>query len=114
VDERRIFDRVPASFFSEITCSETGRLVGHLADISLSGMMIIGAEELTSGEKMRVQVEMPRSADLPPRIEVAVTVCWSRPDVDPGTWVSGFEFMSGTDTAAHNVALLVRTLSVMS
>lgn len=114
MDERRIFDRVPASFFSEITCSDTGRLVGHLADISLSGMMIVGAEALKAGDKMRVQVEMPRSSDLPGQIEVAVRVCWSRPDVDPGTWVSGFEFHSGTDVASHNVALLVKTLSVMS
>ena len=113
MDEKRIFERNAATFYAEITRSDNGHLVGHLADISLSGMMTTGDALLTAGDKFQPTVELPRNGGPARHVEILARVCWSRPDLEADVFVSGFEFLSGTAQNAENVAVLYRELGVM-
>ena len=110
MDERRLQDRHAAVFQAEITDVGSGRLVGHLADISTGGMMIRTSASLDLGRSLKLRLELPaRQADgVEARVEAEV--CWCEPDLGPGTFVVGVQFTGTTPPDGALVNELVRVL----
>ncbi len=113
MDEKRIFERNPASFYSEVSCVETDRTLGNLADISLSGMMTVGEIQAEVGKTVRIRVELPRNPDGLSDVVVKARVCWCKPDLTPDLYQTGYEFMLGNADEADSVAHLYRMLCAM-
>jgi len=110
MDERRRAERKLTSFFAEISNLDTGKAIGHLADISSGGLMILGDSQLSVGEQLKLRIELPRSVGPLNFADVTVEVRWSQPDLDPGSFVSGLEFRRHQAPSADIIERLRRVL----
>jgi hypothetical protein len=110
MDERRSIERDQASFFSEVSCPTTGRLVGHISDISQSGMMIIGKVKLDFDATLPLQIELPRHGGPRASVEIEARVCWRRPELEPDLFATGLEILRVVD-GHYTVEHLCRALT---
>jgi hypothetical protein len=111
MEDRRQWERSPASFYAEIRRGDTGQILGHLGDISIRGLLMIGSVPLTVGDRLPLQIELPRDAGPMKYLEVRAQVCWSQPDLNPDLNASGLEFLRGGTADLAVVETLRRLLS---
>jgi|WetSurMetagenome_2_1015567.scaffolds.fasta_scaffold1092021_1 hypothetical protein len=110
MDQEREFERLPAGYHAEVRRLDTGAIVGHLADISLGGAMLIAEAPLTVGATLALSVELPRSARIGENLAVDAVVRWCEPDLTPGLYSVGLAFRGKGPAAAEAHHTLQRML----
>jgi hypothetical protein len=111
MDDRRKQERRAAGFYAEVSCVDTGRLLGHLANISSGGMMIVGEASLGIGKRLHLRIELPHGTAHDDYLEVTVQVRWSQPELEPGLYASGLEFVREGAPKADAIERLCRILA---
>ena len=92
----RVFDRT------------SGELVGHLVDVTAQGMMLISEAPLPTEAELDLRMDLPPSLFESEAWEVSARSIWSRPDVNPSFWDTGFKFLEFTRRDELVVSDLVR------
>ncbi|MEE8360861.1 MAG: hypothetical protein V3R71_01840 [Gemmatimonadales bacterium] len=80
----RVFDR------------SSGKLVGHLVDVTTRGMMLISEAPLPTEAEFELRMDLPADLFKSEAWEVSVRSIWSRPDVNPAFWDTGLQFLGFT------------------
>lgn len=71
-------------FYLEIYNQHSGELLGHLGDISDSGLMIIGERPLTLNKTLDLNIRLPDLEEFTEAgLEVRVETRWTHPDNNP-------------------------------
>lgn len=103
-EERRKLPRKYLMAFSSVYETSTGKLLGYLSDLNISGLMIIGKENLELEQELDLHLNLP---EMPTRSEthlrVNARVVRSQPDLDPRLFNIGFVFL---DLAKEKEALV--------
>ena len=103
-EERRKLPRKYLMAFSSVYEASTGKLLGYLSDLNISGLMIIGKESLEFEQELDLHLDLP---EMPNRNEtylrVKARVARSQPDLDPRLFNIGFAFL---DLAKEKEALV--------
>ncbi|PKN93306.1 MAG: hypothetical protein CVU44_10465 [Chloroflexi bacterium HGW-Chloroflexi-6] len=98
MDERRKFPRKYLMVYSRVFDRESGKVLGYLSDMNLSGAMIISDDPMVEGVVLSLRFDLPDpplfSTD---RLNLPARVAWCQPDIDPAFYNIGFQF--GTVTA---------------
>lgn len=87
----------------EVTDSMTGKVIGHLSNLSETGMLLILGEPLMSDALFQLRFTLPRD-DVPTRaVEVGSHELWSDEAAAPGQVWTGFRFI---DVSPEDVAYI--------
>jgi len=95
--ERRRLARKNLMSYSQVFDQHGGTLIGYLADLTPSGVMVIGENPMEAGKDITLQLEVPELSDIPPaRMVLPARVIWCQTDVSPNFQNIGFEFKGVT------------------
>jgi len=92
----RVFDR------------SSGKLLGHLVDVTTQGMMLISEAPLPDEAEFQLRMDLPPGLFAMDTWEVTARSIWSRPDINPAFWDTGFQFSGFTRDDELVVSDLVR------
>ncbi len=106
----RKYERLPAAYHAEVRRLDTGAIIGHLADISLGGAMLITEAPLEAGARLSLTVELPRGVRVGGSVAVDAVVCWCEADLAPGLYSVGLAFRGEGRAAAEAYHTLQRAL----
>jgi hypothetical protein len=106
----RRYERLPAAYHAEVRRLDTGAIVGHLADISLGGAMLIAETPLEVGTRLSLAIELPRNLQAGGNVAVDAVVCWCEADLVPGLHSVGLAFRGDGQAAAEAHHTLQRML----
>jgi hypothetical protein len=79
--------------YSRVFDRTTGKVIGYLSDLTVKGAMVIGEHHLEQGENFQLRIDLPESNEFKKdHLDVNATSVWSKPDIDPVFFNTGFEF----------------------
>ena len=90
--ERRTIKRRHLIYYLRVWDAVGNRMLGHLADVSSEGFMLVGEEEIPSGQHFELEVHLPSSSDEIETLRFEATSRWSSNDVNKLFFDSGFLF----------------------
>jgi hypothetical protein len=90
MEERRKVQRRHIMCYSRIYDRRTGEVVGYLLDITPAGMMVMGDEPLEPGQRSMFRLDLPEYVFGKQYLNLTGECVWSRPDIDPNFYTSGF------------------------
>ena len=105
--EKRNFKRWQLIFYLRVFDQDTGSLLGHIVDISESGMMLISDQPLPVDQPFRLYLEAPRDTGPRQRIEFEAHSLWSKNDINPDFYDTGLRITRLTPYALRQLRLLI-------
>jgi len=90
VNELRNLKRRHLIYYLEVFDQETGRLLGHLVDLTVKGMKLISKEEIPAGHPFSLRMIMPEEYCPEREVLFTATSTWCREDVNPDFYATGF------------------------
>lgn len=87
----------------EVMDTMTERVIGHLGDLSESGMLLFLSKPLVSDALYQLRFKLPDSHGIDRAIDIGAHELWSDPAAAPGQVWTGFRFI---DIAAPDLAVL--------
>ena len=111
MDQDREYERLPAAYHAEVRRLDTGAIVGHLADISLGGAMLIAEAPLDRrARRSRWPSSCRGAARIGENVAVDAVVRWCEADLAPGLYSVGLAFRGEGPAAAEAHHTLQRML----
>jgi hypothetical protein len=101
--EKRKKKRTHLIDYLEIIDSESGSVIGHLADISPQGIMMVGQEPIEVNKDFSFRLQLPATFTDPNMIDFKAHSLWCKKDVNPEFYVSGFNF---SEISADEIKIL--------
>lgn len=102
--ERRKLPRKYLVIYSRVFDRKSGQVIGYLSDLTAEGCMLIGESLIAQDTLIDIRVDLP---DDPPftrkQLDLTARAMWSRPDIDPSFYNTGFHFENPT---AEDIALI--------
>jgi PilZ domain len=89
--ERRRIKRNYIMFYTRVFDAPTGKLLGHLVDITPEGMMLISEQQLAANTAFRLKIELTPELDTRSFLEFGARCLWCRQDINPRFYNSGFQ-----------------------
>ena len=89
--ERRKLKRRHLLYYLRVHSAPEGQLVGHVADITPEGLMLMTERELPIGETLSLRMTMPGDPGERNSLEFEATSLWCRRDINPDFWDVGFK-----------------------
>ncbi len=104
--DRRKLKRKYLMFYTRIFDRATGALLGHLADLTTEGLMLICEQPLAEGQTFRLRIDLPEGFGFErTHLDLDGRCAWSAPDVDPHFYNAGFHL---PDVPAADLAVIER------
>lgn len=98
-------------YYLRVNDLDTGATLGHVADVSRAGLLLVGDAELRVGQRLRIDVELPEEPGfLGESFEVAAEVRWTGNDRNPSLGCAGLLFLDAGPAVEANVDLLVKLI----
>ena len=108
-DESRRARRKRVDFTAEVVDAISGAGMGHLGNLSATGMLLIGTRAPASEALYQLRLPLPGLAQPAPEIEVGVQEQWHEDAGTPGQVWAGYRIVAITPEAAQ---LLERWLAL--
>ncbi len=86
----RKFKRRHLIYYLEIFDDESGKLLGHLVDLTVSGLKMVSREEIETGRDIRLRLSMPEEYCKERQVVFDAKSMWCGPDVNPEFYATGF------------------------
>lgn len=112
MEERRNLERKHLAFFTRIFDRKTGQLIGHLADLTADGMMVIGEKPLDIDEIYQLQMELSITHFGKEFLEFSSRSIWCRPDIDPDYFNTGFQHLDLSADDIHVIRLIIEEYGI--
>ena len=93
MQERRKFKRIYLVFYTRVFDASSGRLVGHLCDLSPEGMLLISEQPNPANQEFHMTMELPESVFGKERLEFKARSVWCKPDLTPEFHMTGFQLL---------------------
>ena len=95
-DEKRIIQRHQLPLYLQVFNRVTGRPLGYIVNISSQGMMLVSQAQLMTHAVFQLSINVPENSNSK-KIEFEALSLWSRSDVTPGYYDTGFSFIKAPD-----------------
>ena len=102
-EERRKWKRRHLVYYLKIFNAESGEKIGNLVDITAGGMMLVSGSSMAENQTLRICVELPEEVLQKDNICFTAETRWSKMDVNPDLYVTGFEI---TDITQEDLAVI--------
>ena len=110
-EERRRQERFSLECYLKVIEADTETLLGHIVDISLGGMKLIGNSPIAPGQDFRLLLEISLGGDNKAKVFVEARSVWTLEDINPGFHNTGFSFLGLSSRAEATINNLIATLS---
>lgn len=78
-------------YYLEVFDEETGKLLGHLVDITTRGIKLISKEPIECGRSFRMRMQLPEGYFKETDLHFEGRSVWSGNDVNPDFYDTGFD-----------------------
>ena len=85
-------------------------LLGHLVDVSESGLRIMSMQPYSPGTECRFEVQIPQPSGCLKSIRLHTCCVWSRYDEGFGKYFSGFRFVNTDDATTTRIRDLIENM----
>lgn len=97
--------------FFAVYDNDTGELLGHLADLSVSGMKMVCTEVLAPNATIHVRIDLPREVNNKAEIVAIAKTIWCKNHPQGGLYDVGFHF---EDVSRVDRTVIQQLLSILS
>ena len=111
MEEKRKHKRVQLIYYLQILDNETGKPLGNLVDISNGGLMMVGEEQMEAGKEFQLSVCLPEATYGNDSITFKANSRWSKVDMNPAFYASGYEFTEIGSNETKTVESLIENFS---
>jgi len=80
-------------YYLKVFDGATGRLLGHLVDVTQDGLMLLASQPLPTDSAYRLRLELPQELDGQHELLLDARAVWCRRDVNPDYYGVGFELV---------------------
>lgn len=110
-EDSRKFERRHLVFYLRVFDGMSSRVIGHIADISEQGLMLISDDPIAVNENYRLRLRLP--AELCEKDEIILngTSRWCKPDVNPDFYITGFQLYDLSEELRTYLLKLVKEFS---
>lgn len=105
--ERRALKRWHLIFYLRVFDKESAAVLGHIVDISESGMMLLSDDPIPVSKNFHVWVDVPRETGPRQRIYLEARSLWSHNDINPDFYDTGFYIKDASSSTIHQLTQLI-------
>lgn len=110
-EQTRNLQRRHLIFYLEVFDDETGELLGHLVDLTDTGVKLISKNTVPEGKKYTMRIALPEEYFKDDKfLRFPATSRWSRSAVNPDFYDSGFQLGTLDRKTADLIIKLIHTL----
>lgn len=106
--ERRTIKRRHLIYYLRVWDTVKNRLLGHLADVSSEGFMLVGEEKIPAGHNFELEIRLPAAADQMQALRFKAMSRWSSNDINKLFFDSGFLFIDITPENLERIVQLIK------
>ncbi len=110
--EKRAIERRHLVFYLRVFDELSSKIIGHLADISAGGIMLVSEKAIKVDKDFRLRIKLPKEVVGRGEIVIDATSCWARPDSNPDFFVTGFKITALEADLEKQIQILVRDFSM--
>jgi hypothetical protein len=92
MNERRKHHRKDLAFFTRLFDRDTGQLLGHLANLTTEGAMIISNEPIETGKVYRLHMDLSDQGFGKAHLNFEARSIYCQLDITPHSYNVGFQF----------------------
>jgi hypothetical protein len=108
MNEQRLLKRRHLLYYLSVEDTDTGRLLGHLVDVTADGIMLMSLEPIPTGQLFRLRMTIPPGADgTRQTIEFQARSVRSGKDVNPDFFDTGFHLVDLTPAQLGLIETLI-------
>jgi hypothetical protein len=107
MEDRRKLRRKYLAFFTRVFDRNSGQLLGHLADLTAEGMMIISEKPLRTEELYSLEMDLSGAFFEKERLTFQAESIWCKPDIDPSFYNTGFRLLK---MSAEDITIIERII----
>ena len=104
-DDQRIIKRHQLPLYLQVYNRVTGRPLGYIVNISSQGMMLVSQAQLMTHAVFQLSIHIPDKSKTK-KIDFEALSLWSRSDVTPGYYDTGFSFIRAPEELIELVSAL--------
>jgi len=108
--EKRTLSRHHLIYYLRIWDAKQDQLLGHVADVSTEGFLLVGEEKLPKDKEYDIVMRLPvnyDNAEEAESISFKAVSCWSTNDVNKQFFDTGFRF---TDISEENIEKIINVI----
>ena len=105
--EQRKLRRLHIVCYLRVFDRESGELVGHIADISTAGMMLVSDRPLELDCDHKLVMELPLEGNKRAKVLLTARSVWSRVDANPDFFNTGFKLKRPSARAVQRIKGLI-------
>ena len=109
LEDRRTINRKHVAYYTRVFNAESKDQLGSLGDITTGGFMLISEHPIEVPKTYRVQIELSSDVAEKGYIEFLATSLWSKPDVEPSYFNTGFK---AAKISTEDKAIIKRILNL--
>lgn len=113
MDARKL-SRRELFYYLRVFDSESGKVVGHVVDITTDGVKLIRSEPFVNGEEYSLYASLPESDDAYSDLHFKAEVMWCDKDVNPEFYVGGLKFTDIDEVDKNRVRYLINQYGFQS
>ena len=106
-DEQRRLKRWRLIYYLRVFDLETDEVLGHVADISMNGLMLVHDEHIELDKNYSLGMEIPSEESQRERLSLQATSVWSSSNPNPAFRNTGFKLLEPDEEA---VELIMSTI----
>lgn len=110
--EKRSIERRHLVFYLRVFDGMSSKIIGHLADISTGGLMLLSEKAIKVDRDFRLRLKLPKEVVGRDEIVIEATSCWSKRDSNPDFFVTGFKIAGLEADIEKQIRILVRDFSM--
>ena len=110
MSDNRRWKRWQLIFYLRVFDKQTQQLLGHVVDITTNGMMLISDKPLPIDKEYFVMLDIPDEEGGRRTVSLRTHSLWSKRDVNPDFFDTGFRLVDPTPEAVHHIRLLIDDL----
>jgi hypothetical protein len=108
MDKQRKLKRRHLIFYLRVFDAKTGNLIGHLADLSPDGILLVSDKPIESEQEFHLKIKLPESAGSNKFMEFKAKSKWCNNDVNPDIYDIGFQIFGVGPSALEHLAAIVK------
>ena len=93
----------------QVTDAMTGQVIGHIGNLSESGMLLLANQPLANDALYQFRFPLPAADGRPASLEIGAHLLWSDEASAPGQHWTGFRFIGQSDRQVRQLRAWVET-----
>ncbi len=109
--ERRAILRRHLIYYLRVWDQDSGKLLGHVVDLTTDGLMLISEQPIAVGEVMDLEIRWQTPEGEPLTIRFKAQSRWSSNDANPDFFDTGFKLLDGSEEVLNPIREVIRKYS---